>query len=75
MLIVFVRVAGLRAQWLSLLTEPPLQRSLGQGFAQKPTRKEHFPGLFLLWSLTRGRGWVPVCAVGACQRCMVFVGA
>lgn len=56
MLIVFVRDVGLRALWLSLLAEPPLQRSLAQGFVQKPTRKQHFPGLFLLWSLTCGCG-------------------
>lgn len=51
MVIVFVRAGRLRAQWLSLLTEPPLQWSLCQGIAQKPTRKEHFPGLFLPGSL------------------------
>lgn len=56
MLIVFVRAGGLRALWLSLLAEPPLQRSLGQGFAQKPSRKQHFLGVFLLQSLTCGCG-------------------
>jgi len=56
MLIVFVRAVGLRALWLSLLAEAPLQQSLGKGFAQKPTRKERFLGLFLLWPLVCGCG-------------------
>lgn len=75
MLIVFVRAAGLRALWLSLLAECLLQRSLGQGFARKPTGKQRFPGLFLLWSSSCGCGRAPVCAMAACRRRTVFVEA